>query len=48
MGSEMCIRDRLHDCIVPEVFEQEDTLKVSLCDGAGQPYAVVEFRKQKQ
>ena len=38
----------LHDCIVPEVFEQEDTLKVSLCDGAGQPYAVVEFRKQKQ
>ena len=38
----------LHDCIVPEVFEQEDTLKVSLCDGTGQPYAVVEFRKQKQ
>ena len=38
----------LHDCIVPEVFEQENLVSVSLCDEAGQPYAVVEFRKKKQ
>lgn len=38
----------LHDCIVPEVFEQENLVSVSLCDEAGAPYAVVEFRKKKQ
>ena len=38
----------LHDCIVPEVFEQENQVSVSLCDEEGQPFAVVEFRKKKQ
>lgn len=34
----------LHDRIVPVVYRQEDRVAVALCDTAGAPYAVVEFK----
>lgn len=36
----------LHDVIVPEVCEQPGLVTVSLCTEAGEPYAVVEFKRK--